>query len=89
MSLENSEFFILVSSFLDRSSSLRTGSAHNNKNASFWQKGSEPPHQEYKGFYQGISPGVTHLLATAATYFAVIVIDSTKTWLEWSTLILI
>ena len=32
--------------------------------------------------YKGISLGAIALLATAATYFAVIVIDSTKPWLE-------
>uniref|UniRef100_A0A0E0KAH3 Uncharacterized protein n=1 Tax=Oryza punctata TaxID=4537 RepID=A0A0E0KAH3_ORYPU len=35
-----------------------------------------------KGFYRGISPGVTGSLATGATYFGVI--ESTKTWLEHS-----
>jgi len=33
-----------------------------------------------RGFYRGISPGVTGSLATGATYFGVI--ESTKTWLE-------
>ncbi|OAY74546.1 putative mitochondrial carrier, partial [Ananas comosus] len=33
-----------------------------------------------KGFYRGISPGVTGSLATGATYFGII--ESTKKWLE-------
>lgn len=36
----------------------------------------------FAGFYRGISLGVTGSLATAETYFAVIVIESTKIWLE-------
>ncbi|XP_044972280.1 mitochondrial substrate carrier family protein E-like isoform X1 [Hordeum vulgare subsp. vulgare] len=33
-----------------------------------------------RGFYRGVSPGITGSLATGATYFGVI--ESTKTWLE-------